>query len=59
MVLILLRLSQGQLKVEPFEYVFYIDFEFSKKDLNRVLDALEEFKKLVKRYKFLGFYPIN
>jgi prephenate dehydratase len=55
----LTKIESRPIKGRPFEYVFYIDFEFSKKDLNRVLDALEEFKKLVKRYKFLGFYPIN
>jgi len=55
----LTKIESRPIKGKPFEYVFYIDFEFSKKDLHKVMNALKEFRKLVKKFKFLGFYPIN
>ncbi len=55
----LTKIESRPIKGKPFEYVFYIDFVFSKKELNSVLDALKEFKNLVKKFKFLGFYSIN
>lgn len=55
----LTKIESRPIKDKPFEYVFYIDFEFFEKDFKKVLKILEEFKNLVKKFKFLGFYPAN
>lgn len=41
---------------KPFEYYFYLDFEFNGRKLYDILKVIKEFKKAVQSMKILGFY---
>ncbi|GBD34491.1 P-protein [bacterium HR35] len=41
---------------KPFEYIFYLDFDFVGKKLNEILKVIKEFKKVAEEVKILGFY---
>lgn len=42
---------------KPFEYIFYVDFEFSSEQILGVQEAFLEIKTLTQKMKILGVYP--
>ncbi|MCX7996390.1 MAG: prephenate dehydratase [Patescibacteria group bacterium] len=42
---------------KPFEYIFYVDFDWNGSSLADVQSILEKFKKSTNSLKVLGFYP--
>jgi len=41
---------------KPFEYVFYVDFEFTENQVDFAKKMIEEFQKLVPSCRMLGFF---
>ncbi|MBI5152378.1 prephenate dehydratase [Candidatus Peregrinibacteria bacterium] len=52
----LTKIESRPIHGKPFEYIFYIDFEFNSKSLPKVRRILNVLKKQSERLKILGFY---
>lgn len=50
------KIESRPLKGSPFEYIFYVDFEFHGQKVEEVLYLLSELKSEVELLKILGFY---
>lgn len=52
----LTKIESRPLKGTPFEYLFYIDFEFSTENLKKVHLLLEQLSTQTHKLQVLGFY---
>jgi len=50
------KIESRPLRGSPFEYLFYVDFEFMEKQRQDVEDRLSKLGSKVKKIKILGFY---
>ena len=54
----LTRIASMPLRSDPGNYCFFLDFEGSQKD-DRIVNVLEQMKKMTISYKNLGSYPAD
>ena len=50
------KIESRPIQGKPFEYVFYVDFEFPESEFSLALECTEKFRKKVAMLKILGYY---
>lgn len=52
----LTKIESRRMYDKPFEYMFYVDFEYSKKHLDRMEEIIAVYKENTEDLRIIGFY---
>jgi chorismate mutase/prephenate dehydratase len=52
----LTKIESRKMYDKPFEYMFYVDFEYSKKHINRMEEIIAVYKENTEDLRIIGFY---